>query len=98
MERGTVIWFDVGKGYGYIRRDGGLPDLLVTLCAVERAGMASLTKGQRLSFEDAYDNRIERACADNISKVLDPSIGGYRGGSPWGRSSRRAMDAERRER
>jgi len=77
MERGTVIWFDVGKGYGYIRRDGGGSALLVTLCAVERAEMASLIEGQRLSFEDAYDNRIERACADNISKVLDPSIGGY---------------------
>jgi CspA family cold shock protein len=77
MERGTVIWFDVGRGYGYIRRDGGLPDLLVTLSAVERAGMASLTRGQRLSFEDAYSDRIKRECAENISRVLDPSVDGY---------------------
>ena len=77
MERGTVIWFDAGKGYGYIRRDGGLPDLLVTLSAVERAGVASLTKGQRLSFDDDYNDRIGQPCAENISKVLDPCVDGY---------------------
>jgi CspA family cold shock protein len=74
MERGTVIWFDVAKGYGYIRRDGGGPDLLVTLCAVERAEMASLTEGQRLGFEVVNDSRLGRACAENISIVLGPSV------------------------
>ena len=74
MERGTVIWFDVGKGYGYIRCDGGGPDLLITLCAVERAEMASLTEGQRLSFESVHDNRIGQACAEKISLPLDPGV------------------------
>ena len=74
MERGSVIWFDVGKGYGYIRPDGGGTDLLVTLCAVERAEMASLTEGQRLSFESVYDNRTGQTCAENISMVLKPSV------------------------
>ena len=74
MERGSVIWFDVGKGYGYIRPDGGGTDLLVTLCAVERAEMASLTEGQRLSFESVYDNRTGQTCAENISMVLKPNV------------------------
>ena len=77
MERGTVTWFDVGKGYGYIRRDIGGPDLLITLRAVERAKMASLTKGQRLSFEGVYDSRIGQVRAENISEFLNPSFDGY---------------------
>jgi len=74
MEHGTVIWFDVGKGYGYIRRDIGGPDVWVDLCAVERSEMATLTDGQRLGFESVYDDRIGQACAKNISMVLDPSV------------------------
>ena len=53
MEHGTVIWFDVGKGYGYIRRDIGGPDVFVDLCAVERSEMAILTDGQRLRTPSA---------------------------------------------
>jgi cold shock CspA family protein len=65
------------KAYGYIRRDRNLPDLLVTLPAVERAGMATLTKGQRLRFDGLYDNKTEQTCAENVSKVLDPCVDGY---------------------
>src|SRR5271154_5434508 len=58
MTIGTVRWFDVRRGYGFLKPDDGGVDVLVDVCAVERAGMASLYQGQRLSFEVVYDKRI----------------------------------------
>ena len=66
MTIGTVRWFDVRKGYGFLKPDDGGVDVLVDVCAVERAGMASLYQGQRLSFEVVYDKRIGRSCAENL--------------------------------
>ena len=68
MTIGTVRWFDVPKGYGFIKPDDGGVDVLVTICALERAGMASLDQGQRLSFEVVRDERIGRSCAENSQR------------------------------
>ena len=40
MRIGTVRCFDVPKGYGFIQPDDGGVDVLVDICAIERAGMA----------------------------------------------------------
>jgi CspA family cold shock protein len=66
MTIGTVRWFDVHKGYGFIKPDDGGVDVLVDICAVERAEMASLNQGQRLSFDIEYDERIGRSHAENL--------------------------------
>ena len=66
MTTGTVRWFDVSKGYGLIKLDDGGVDVLVDICAIERAEMASLTQGERLSFEVVHDERIGRSCAENL--------------------------------
>ena len=73
MTIGTVRWFDVRKGYGFLKPDDGGVDVLVDVCAVERAGMASLNQGQRLSFEVVYDKRIGRSCAGNLGASELPS-------------------------
>jgi cold shock protein len=67
MTIGTVRWFDVPKGYGLLQPDDGGVDVLVSICALERAGMASLDQGQRLSFEVVRDDRIGRSRAVNLS-------------------------------
>ena len=67
MTLGTVLWFDAPMGYGFIKPDDGGVDLLVTICAVERAEMGSLRQGQRLSFEVVHDQRIGKSCAEKIS-------------------------------
>jgi cold shock protein len=50
---------------GHQPDDDGV-DVLVDVRADERAGMASLNQGQRLSFEVVYDKRIGRSCAENL--------------------------------
>jgi len=67
MTIGTVRSFDVTKGYGFLKPDDGGVDVLVSICALERAGMASLDQGQRLSFEVVRDERIGRSRAVNLS-------------------------------
>ncbi len=57
MPIGTVKFFNTDKGYGFIAPDDGTPDSFVHISAVERAGMATLTKDQRIKFEVETDQR-----------------------------------------
>ena len=51
MPTGTVKWFNAAKGYGFIQPDDGSKDVFVHISAVERAGMANLREGQKLSYD-----------------------------------------------
>jgi CspA family cold shock protein len=46
-----VKWFNPVKGYGFIQPSDGGRDVFVHISAVERAGMGTLTEGQRVSFD-----------------------------------------------
>ena len=51
MPTGTVKWFNSTKGYGFIKPDGGGPDVFVHISAVERAGLSTLNEGQTVEYE-----------------------------------------------
>jgi cold shock protein len=51
MPIGTVKFFDNAKGYGFITNEAGGSDAFVHISAVEAAGMSTLDKEQRLSYE-----------------------------------------------
>lgn len=57
MPIGTVKFFDNGKGYGFITNEAGGNDAFVHMTAVQAAGMSSLDKEQRLSYELENDQR-----------------------------------------
>jgi CspA family cold shock protein len=48
---GTVKWFNDTKGYGFIKPDGGGPDVFVHISAVEKAGYTGLADGAKISYE-----------------------------------------------
>lgn len=50
-ETGTVKWFDEGKGYGWIERDGPGVDLFVHYTAIESDGFKTLHALDRVEFE-----------------------------------------------
>ena len=51
MIKGTVKWFNPGKGYGFISPDDGSKDAFVHVTAVQNAGLDSLNEGQRVQYE-----------------------------------------------
>lgn len=57
MINGTVKFFNSDKGYGFIAPENGGGDAFVHISAVERAGMHTLDKDQRVSYELETDNR-----------------------------------------
>ena len=51
MTIGTVKFFNPDKGFGFIAPEGGGNDAFVHISAVERAGMRTLDKDQRVSYD-----------------------------------------------
>ncbi|MEW6568758.1 MAG: cold shock domain-containing protein [Chloroflexota bacterium] len=46
---GKVKWFNSGKGYGFIEREGG-PDVFVHYTAIRGEGFRNLEEGQQVEF------------------------------------------------
>ena len=61
---GTVKFFNPMKGFGFIQRDDGQPDVFVHISAVERAGMVNLNEGDRVKFDLEVDNRGKQAAVN----------------------------------
>lgn len=66
MQIGTVKWFNSQKGFGFIQPEQGGTDVFVHISAVERAGLASLHEGQKVSFEIERDQRSGKTSAGQL--------------------------------
>ena len=66
MPIGTVKFFNAAKGYGLIAPEEGGGDAFVHISAVERAGMSTLDKDQRLNYE-VETGRNGKESAVNLS-------------------------------
>ena len=69
MTTGTVKWFNIQKGFGFIQPDNGGSDAFVHISAVERAGHGSLNEGQKVEYELVADRRSGKMSADNLKAV-----------------------------
>ncbi|MAQ56217.1 MAG: cold-shock protein [Rhodospirillales bacterium] len=61
MTTGTVKFFNVTRGFGFISPEDGSKDVFVHISAVEQAGMSQLTEGQKVNFEVQPDARGPKA-------------------------------------
>ena len=66
MDTGTVKWFNTQKGFGFIQPEDGSKDVFVHISAVERAGMSSLSEGQKVSYEVVADRKTGKSSAENL--------------------------------
>lgn len=64
MPIGTVKFFNTDKGYGFIAAEDGSGDSFVHITAVERAGMPTLNKDQRVSYELETDRRGKQSAVN----------------------------------
>lgn len=65
-ERGTVKWFNDGKGYGFISREEK-PDVFVHYSAIRGEGFKSLAEGDEVEFEVEQGPKGARAV--NVVKL-----------------------------
>ena len=67
MATGTVKWFNAEKGFGFIEREGGGPDVFVHYSAITGSGYRELQEGQKVEFEVVQGQKGPQA--DNVRKL-----------------------------
>lgn len=66
MNTGTVKWFNATKGFGFIQPENGSSDVFVHISAVERAGLRSLSDGQKITYDIVQDRKSGKNSAENL--------------------------------
>lgn len=51
MSTGTVKWFNMQKGYGFIALENGGADVFVHITAVEKAGFRTLNENEKIAYD-----------------------------------------------
>ena len=51
MSTGTVKWFNMQKGYGFIDPENGGADVFVHITAVEKAGFRTLNENEKIAYD-----------------------------------------------
>ena len=68
MITGTVKFFNIDKGYGFIQPEDGTSDAFVHISAVEASGMRTLDREQRVTYDLENDKR-GRVSAVNLQNA-----------------------------
>ncbi len=68
MTIGTVKFFSTDRGYGFIAPEDGSKDAFVHISALERAGISSLSEGQKVEYE-LQPGRDGKSSAGNLQLV-----------------------------
>ena len=68
MPNGTVKWFNVTKGYGFIEPEEGGNDVFVHITAVQQSGMEGLREGQKVAYE-LEEGRNGRMAASDLKSL-----------------------------
>lgn len=67
MAAGTVKWFKVEKGFGFIAQDGGGPDIFAHFSNILTEGPRELLEGQKVEFDIAQSPEGQHA--ENIRLI-----------------------------
>lgn len=64
---GTVKFFDVVKGFGFIRPDDGSSDVFVHQTSIHADGFRSLAEGEPVEFTLEMDTKKGKTFASNVT-------------------------------
>ncbi len=65
--KGTVKWFNNAKGYGFLGRDDGQPDVFIHYSSIASEGYKSLQEGDHVEFEIVPGQKGPQAA--NVTKI-----------------------------
>jgi len=65
--KGKVKWFNGNKGYGFLERSDGEPDVFVHFSAIQGDGFRSLEEGEAVEFTIVQTDKGLQA--EDVSKV-----------------------------
>lgn len=74
MPQGTVKFYNVDRGFGFIELGGGAADVFVHATAIVAPAL-SLQEGARVEFEMGESRKNGKACATNV-RPIPPLAGG----------------------
>lgn len=70
MNKGTVKWFNEGKGFGFISNDDNGEDVFVHFSAILGDGFRNLLEGQHVTYNTEQDPKnSSKLRAVNVSIV-----------------------------
>ncbi|GKY91745.1 hypothetical protein MPSEU_000146200 [Mayamaea pseudoterrestris] len=75
IQTGTVKWFDIKKGFGFIVPDEGGEDIFVHQSSIHAEGFRSLADGETVEFTTQMDPR-GRVKADRVTGPLGAHVQG----------------------
>ena len=92
---GTVKWFDPSKGYGFIAPDEDLPDVLLHVTCLRRAGFQTAYEGARAVCEVVRIRRVCRPSKSVASTIRRRSVHRRCRSVPMSSSFQRAIGKDR---
>jgi CspA family cold shock protein len=66
-QQGTVKWYNISKGFGFIAPEDGGKDVFVHASALRRAGLTELAEGQRVTIQVTQGQKGPEAASIRIS-------------------------------
>merc|ERR1711935_386697 len=81
---GTIKKFIEEKGFGFIEKDDGSGDLFVHFSKLTSGSKEDMVEGAKVSFDEGWNDRTGKACAENVSIEGGGSGGGGSGGGGKG--------------
>ena len=88
MSTGTVKWFNMQKGYGFIAPENGGADVFVHITAVEKAGFRTLNENEKIAYDLLSEKVAEKIVVpqpekteidyETLSKEVKTSAGNLR--------------------
>jgi len=83
---GTVKWFDVKKGFGFLIPDDGTDDIFVHQTAIHAEGFRSLAEGEPVEFTTMEDPSNGKIKAQNVTGPMGAYVQGAPRSNDFGRN------------
>jgi CspA family cold shock protein len=67
MKHGTIKFFNISKGFGFIADDEGGDDVFVHISGLSTDSDTSLSEGQKVIFDTETDSKSGKLRAKNVT-------------------------------